>query len=129
MMKIFLLIILLSLPFITFGQNEPEFYTPPYSIKITIKENIIPPVDVKPDFFIPLSAVNSFPLSLKLGLSSFTPVLENNTELNTELLYPSQLLLNEKYQSSFLYNLLGAAQIGAVGYLAYKHIKKFGLLK
>ena len=128
-MKIFLLIILLSSPFITFGQNEPEFYTRPDSIKTTIKENITPPVDIKPNFFIPLSAVNSFPLSLKLGLSSFTPVLENNTELNTELLYPSQLLLNEKYQLSFFYNILSAVQIGAVGYLAYKHIKKFGLLK
>lgn len=127
MVKIFVLIILLCSPFITFGQNEPEFNTSRDSIRISHKE-ITPPVEIKPNFIIPLRSLNSFPLSLKLGQYSFTPISENNNELNTDLLYPS-LSLNEKFKISFLYNILGAIQVGAVGYLAYRHVKKFGLFK
>ena len=127
-MEIFLLIILLSSSLITFGQNESQSYAPPDSMKINLKEKIIPPVDVKPGFFIPLSAVNSFSLSLKLGLNPFTPIPENISDLNNDL-YFSQSLLKEQFKSSFLYTMLGAMQTGAVGYMAYKHIKKYGLFK
>ena len=127
-MEIFLLIILLSSSLITFGQNESQSYAPPDSMKINLKEKIIPPVDVKPGFFIPLSAVNSFSLSLKLGLNPFTPIPENISDLNNDL-YFSQSLLKEQFKSSFLYSMLGAVQAGAVGYMAYKHIKKYGLFK
>jgi hypothetical protein len=127
-MKIFLSIILLSSLLITFGQNESQSYAPPDSMKINLKEKIIPPVDVKPGFFIPLSAVNSFSLSLKLGLNPFTPIPENISDLNNDL-YFSQSLLKEQFKSSFLYSMLGAVQAGAVGYMAYKHIKKYGLFK
>ena len=129
MLKVFLLTIILSSSINIFGQKEPEFYSRPDSIETIIKEHIAPPFEIKPNFFIPLNAINSFPLSLRLGLYSNDPVPENNFELNSDLLYPSQLLINEKSKLSFLYNILGAAQIGAVGYLAYKHVKKFGLLK
>ena len=127
-MKIFLSIILLSSSLITFGQNEYQYYAPPDSMKINLKGNMISPVDVKPGFFIPLSAVNSFSLSLKLGLNSFTPIPENISDLNNDL-YFSQSLLKEQFKSSFLYTMLGAVQAGAVGYMAYKHIKKYGLFK
>jgi hypothetical protein len=129
MMKIFLLIILLSPSLIIFGQNEPHSYVPSDSLKKTMNENIIPPVAVKPDLFIPLSAVNSFSLSLRLGLNPFSPLPPNDSGLNTDLLYPSQSLLNEQYKLSFLYTMLGAVQTGAVAYMAYQHIKKFGLFK
>jgi len=129
LMKIFLLLILLSSSLLTFGQNEPQFFAPPDSMKLNVKENIIPPVAVKSDLFIPLSAINSFSLSLRLGLNPFSPLPPNDSGLNTDLLYPSQSLLDEQYKSSFLYSMLGAVQTGAVGYLAYKHIKKFGLFK
>ena len=129
MMKIFVLIILLSSSLIIFGQNEHHSYVPSDSLGKTMNENIIPPVQVKPNIFIPLSAVNSFSLSLRLGLNPFSPLPPNDSGLNTDLLYPSQSLLDEQYKSSFLYSMLGAVQTGAVGYLAYKHIKKFGLFK
>lgn len=128
-MKIFLSLILFSSSLVTFGQNESQFYTLPDSMKTNVKDNITPPVAVKPDLFIPLSAVNSFSLSLKLGLNPFSPLSENNSGLNTDLLYPSQSILNEQYKLSFLYTMLGAVQTGAVAYMAYKHIKKFGLFK
>jgi hypothetical protein len=123
-MKIFLLIILFGSSIMVFAQNEHQYYAAPDSIKI----NIFPPVEVKPDLFIPLSAVNSFSLSLKLGLDPFTSVPENISELNNDL-YFSQSLLKEQYKSSFLYTMLGVVQTGAVGYMAYKHIKKYGLFK
>jgi hypothetical protein len=127
-MKLVLLFILFSFSFITFAQKEQKFYSQPDSNKINIQEEINPPLEVKPGFFIPLRAVNSFPHSLRLGLNSFSPVFEDSHELNTDLLY-SAMPFDEKSKLSFLYTMLGAVQTGAVGYLAYKHIKKFGLLK
>jgi hypothetical protein len=127
-MKIFLLIILFGSSLITFGQNEHQTYTPFDSLKINVKEYITNPVEVKHDLFIPLSAITNFSLSLKLGLNPFTPVPENISDLNNDL-YFSQSLLKEQFKSSFLYTMLGAMQTGAVGYMAYKHIKKYGLFK
>jgi hypothetical protein len=127
-MKIFISVILLNSSLITFGQNDSQSYALPDSIKINIKENNNPPVEVRPDLFIPLSAVNSFSLSLKLGLNPFSPVPDNIADLNNDL-YFSKSLLKEQFKSSFLYTMLGAVQAGAVGYLAYKHIKKYGLFK
>ena len=128
-MKIFLSLILFSSSLLTFGQNESQFYTLPDSMKTNVKENITPPVALKPDLFIPLSAINSLSLSLRLGLNPFSPLPAINPGLNTELLYPSQSILNEQYKLSFLYTMLTAVQTGAVGYMAYKHIKKYGLFK
>ena len=127
-MKFVLLFIMLGSAFVTFAQKEEKVYNQPDSIKISIQEEIIPPIGVKPEFYIPLKAVNSFPLSLRLGLNTFSPNYEDNPELNTDLLYPV-MSFEEKSKLSFLYTMLGAVQTGAVGYLAYKHIKKYGLLK
>ena len=127
-MKLVLLFILSGLACITFAQKEEKFYKLPDSIKVSIQEEITPPIEVKPEFFIPLKAVNSFPLSLRIGLNTFSPLLEDNDELNTDLLYPA-MPFEQRNKLSFLYTMLGAAQVGAVGYLAYKHIKKYGLFK
>jgi hypothetical protein len=128
MMKIFLSIILLCSSLIIFGQNESHTYVSSDSLNKTMNENIITPVAFKPDLFIPLSAINNFSLSLKLGLNPFSPVPENIYGLNNDL-YFSQSLLKEQFKTSLLYTMLGAVQTGAVGYMAYKHIKKYGLFK
>ena len=127
-MKLVLLFILSGLACITFAQKEEKFYKQPDSIKVNVQGEINPPIEVKPEFFIPLKAVNSFPLSLRMGLNTFSPLLGDNNELNTELLYPA-MPFEQRNKLSFLYSMLGAAQLGAVGYLAYKHVKKFGLFK
>jgi hypothetical protein len=127
-MRIFLFILLLCSTYRIFGQKDSEYNASPDSLRTSVKEHYTLPFIVKPGFIIPLSSLNRYPLSLKMGLYSFTPFPENNTELNTDLLYPS-LNLNVKYKISFLYTLLGAAQLGAVGYMAYKHVKKYGLFK
>ena len=127
-MRFILLYILLNSAFISFAQMNKNYYFSPDSIKFRIKQELYPPVEVKPLFYIPLRAVNSFPLSLRLGSHIYMPALENNSELNTDLLYPV-MSINDQNKLSFLYTVLGAVQSGAVGYLAYQHIKKFGLLK
>ena len=127
-MKLVLLYIILSIPFIVFAQDEEKLYTPPDSIKLSLPQEINPPVEVKPLFFVPLKAVNSFPLSLRIGLNTFSPMYEDNSVLNTNLLYPT-MPFEQGNKLSFIYSMLGAVQTGAVGYLAYKHIKKYGFLK
>lgn len=128
-MKIFLSAILLCSSLFTFGQNVRESYTLTDSMEINIKENFYHPILVKPDLFIPLSAINSFCLSFRLGLNPFSPLPEDNSGLNTDLLYPSQSILDKQNKFSFLYTMLGAVQTGAVGYMAFKHVKKYGLFK
>jgi hypothetical protein len=125
-MKIFISLILFS-TLLIFGQNEPHSYVSQDSL-IRIDKKIITPITFKPDFFIPLSAINSISFSLKHSLNSFSTVSDNIYELNNDL-YFSQSLLKEQFKSSLLYNMLGAIQTGAVGYMAYQHIKKYGLFK
>jgi len=128
-MKIFLSAILLCSSLFTFGQNARESYALTDSMEININENFNHPVLVKPDLFIPLSAINSFYLPFRLGLNPFFPPPEDNSGLNTDLLYPSQPIFDKQNKFSFLYTMLGAVQTGAVGYMAFKHIKKYGLFK
>lgn len=128
MMKRFFSLIFLGTSLIIFGQNEPHKYAPSDSLENKLNENIISPVYVKSDFFIPLSSVSNFSLSLKLGLNPFSIAPGNMSDLNSDL-YFSQSILKEQFKSSFLYTMLGAIQTGAVGYMAYRHIKKYGLIK
>jgi len=52
-----------------------------------------------------------------------------NTEFNPSLLSPLERKFKEDSNVDPIRYVLGAAQVGAVGYLAYKHIKKYGFLK
>jgi hypothetical protein len=128
MMKKYICILFLGSSLFILGQDEPRVITPLDSLEKGINKNIILPVSVKPEIFIPLSAVNSFSLSLKFGINPYSPVADNIAELNNDL-YFSQSLLKEQFKSSFIYSMLGAVQTGAVGYMAYKHLKKYGLFR
>ena len=46
-----------------------------------------------------------------------------------QMMAPSYNCYLESQKLSALRTVLGAVQVGAVGYLAYKHIKKYGFLK
>ena len=70
------------------------------------------------------------PNTLWLRTSFIISNTSNSTpEFNPNFLSP----LERKYQEDSKFDpvryVLGAAQVGAVGYLAYKHIKKYGFLK
>lgn len=74
--------------------------------------------------------VNGDPKTLWLRTSLVISNTNNpNTEFKPNFLSP----LAQKYKQDSKFNpikyVLGAAQVGAVGYLAYKHIKKYGFLK
>jgi hypothetical protein len=63
-----------------------------------------------------------------------TSLALSNTQNENQKFSPHFLSpLERKYREDSKFNpikyVLGAAQIGAVGYLAYKHIKKYGFLK
>jgi hypothetical protein len=55
----------------------------------------------------------------------------NNPGSDTRVHYLSPLYTQYIEESKFnpVRYILGMAQVGAVGYLAYKHIKKYGFLK
>jgi len=53
-------------------------------------------------------------------------ITANNASQLLNPLY-DKFLENQKY--STLYSILGSVQVGAVAYMAYKHIKKYGFLK
>lgn len=53
-------------------------------------------------------------------------ITANNASQLLNPLY-NKFLENQKY--STLYSILGSVQVGAVAYMAYKHIKKYGFLK
>ena len=52
---------------------------------------------------------------------------EENPVNVSGMLHPYLNFYNESKNISLLRKVLGMAQLGAVGYLAYKHIKKYGL--
>lgn len=92
-------------------------------------------------------------LDFYLELKSLDKTISANTDPNTKWLWTSYAISNsqeESFQSQFNFEnmtrplyikmhedakfnpvryVLGLAQTGAVGYLAYKHIKKYGFLK
>lgn len=52
---------------------------------------------------------------------------EDNTNKPSNFLHPYYMFYLESKNISLLRKALGLAQLGAVGYLAYKHLKKYGL--
>jgi len=52
-----------------------------------------------------------------------------NQNITPHFLSPLQKKYYEDSKFDPIKTILGAAQVGAVGYLAYKHIKKYGFLK
>jgi len=52
-----------------------------------------------------------------------------NKDLSQHFLYPLERQFLENSKFNLVRYALGMIQVGAVGYLAYKHIKKYGFLK
>ncbi len=68
-------------------------------------------------------------LATEASINNPEEYLDNISFDRTDLLAPALLKFNEEESLKTLRTILGMAQITAVGYLAYRHIKKFGLLK
>ena len=56
------------------------------------------------------------------------PFLEGYTGPRADLMSPLRLQM-ARDRPSFWQSALGAVQLGAVGYMAYRHVKKYGLLR
>jgi hypothetical protein len=56
------------------------------------------------------------------------PFIGGAVEPRADLMYPLRLQMEKEKMSPFQ-RALGAIQVGAVGYMAYKHIKKYGLFR
>lgn len=137
--KILLIIIFLAL--ISFAQNTDQSNKnfAEDSLKIKTTTNSLIQIQLKFeefDFRRELSSLKSKipidgdPQTVWLRTSLAISQTENtSTNFAPYFLSP----LQEKYYEDSKFNpvrsILGMAQVGAVGYLAYKHIKKFGFLK
>ena len=66
-------------------------------------------------------------LKTRLSLIYGTLSSENDADVPDNILQPYYSYYLESKKISLLRKVLGLAQLGAVGYLAYKHIKKYGL--
>jgi len=88
---------------------------------------------ISPELFLtkinPLAIDDSATIQLrtKLAIMNGSLPFNNGNNNTTDFLRPYYLIYKQNKSVSFLYKVLGLAQIGAAGYLAYKHINKYGL--
>ena len=66
-------------------------------------------------------------LKTRMALMYSNHSFGNETELPDNILQPYYNYYMKSKNISLLRRVLGIAQLGAVGYMAYKHIKKYGL--
>jgi hypothetical protein len=64
---------------------------------------------------------------LRTRLAITNTLEQNNFEFSSKLLQPYYNFYMENKGISLFRRVLGMAQLGAVGYIAYRHIKKYGL--
>ena len=64
---------------------------------------------------------------LRTRLAITNSIEQNGYESSSDLLQPYYNFYMESKEISLFRRMLGMAQIGAIGYLAYKHLKKYGL--
>ena len=89
----------------------------------------------KPTLLFPLSlqhdAMTGFPAFLFLEETPGVrpPFLGGVMEQKVDLISPLQLQMESANRLRTLRTVLGTVQIGGVAYLAYRHIKKYGLFK
>lgn len=68
-------------------------------------------------------------LSTRMQLSRMINQENFGGSLQSNILNPLNQQYNATQRMKLFKSILGAVQVGAVGYLAYQHLKKYGLLK
>jgi hypothetical protein len=143
-MKGCLKIILLSinLTVLVFSQDYPENYQPPPDSVLRF-QGIIPPVEYQYDMseFYIAPLFNQIPdevlfednsstvwLRTELLLSNRNMLTENG-EVNTHFTSPLYQQYLKDSEFDMVRYVLGTVQAGAVAYMAYRHIKKYGFWK
>lgn len=139
-LKIFLLSI--SLAVLVFSQDYLEDYTP-WPDSVLRFQGIVPPVEYQYDMseFYVAPLFNQIPdkvlfednsstvwLRTELLLSNRNMLTENG-EVNTHFASPLYQQYLKDSEFDMVRYVLGTVQAGAVAYMAYRHIKKYGFWK
>lgn len=134
-----ILAILFLYSFFSFAQNSDDTKKIITIDSLEIKANPLTQLQIKFDEFDLRREFNSLKTNLSLDGDPQTVWLRtsiaiSNTDNSNQKFAPHFLSpLQKKYyeDSKFdpIRSILGMAQAGAVGYLAYKHIKKYGFFK
>ena len=139
-LKIFLISI--NLTALVFGQDYPEDYQPTPDSMLRF-QGIIPPVEYQYDMseFYIAPLFNQIPdevlfednsstvwLRTELLLSNRNMLTENG-EVNTHFTSPLYQQYLKDSEFDMVRYVLGTVQAGAVAYMAYRHIKKYGFWK
>lgn len=139
LLKILLLIFLLA--FISYSQqtDNTNFIPTKDSLKSTFHKNPLIQIQIRFDEFELRREFKDMKMSIPLDGDPQTVWLRTSLAIsNTEntskdfsqhFLYPLEKQYLEKSKFDLVRYALGMVQVGAVGYLAYKHIKKYGFLK
>lgn len=136
-----ILVIFISANFVLLTQtNNDNFLNINHnSAKIKPAQQNIEQMITRFDEFELYSSLNNFRRQLPLDVDSNTIWLRTSIiiskeeildkKLSPHFLEPLELKYYRDSEFNFIRYALGMAQAGAVGYLAYKHIKKYGLFK
>jgi len=139
-LKIFLLSI--NLTALVFSQDYPEDYQPPPDSVLRF-QGIVPPVEYQYDMseFYVAPLFNQIPDEILFEDNSSTVwlrtelllsdrnLLTENGEVKTHFTSPLYQQYLEDSEFDMVRYVLGTIQTGAVAYMAYRHIKKYGFWK
>lgn len=136
MRKVFSISLFIILGFTAFAQNsnsekdpvitksylngDIEYFRYESSPSFVLPENILTPNKID-------TTATSIRLRTRMALMYGSHIYGNETDIPDNILQPYYNYYMESKNISLLRRVLGMAQLGAVGYLAYKHIKKYGL--
>lgn len=119
--------------------DKTNLFSTDDSLKTRINQNPLIQIQIKFDEFelqrefkeIKLSVpIDGDPQTVWLRTSLAISNSDNNDpNFSPHFLSPLQKRYYEDSKFDPIKTILGAAQVGAVGYLAYRHIKKYGFLK
>lgn len=136
--KIFLFVLVYSSIFYAQSEQINNFYAKD-SLKIKIQHNPLTDIQIKFEEFDLYRELNNIKLFVPIDgdpqtLWLRTSLAVSNTDASGNSFSPHYAAtLYAQYQKDSKFNpvryILGIAQVSAVGYLAYRHIKKYGFLK
>ena len=136
MRKIFSILLFIIFVFTAFAQNKNS-----EKDSVTTKSYLNGNIeyfrhDISPTFVLPENLLtfdkfdttaSTIRLRTRLALMYGSHTYENENDISGNILQPYYNYYIESKNISLFRRVLGIAQLGATGYLAYKHIKKYGL--
>jgi hypothetical protein len=135
MRRLFCIAILLFISFAVIAQNK-DSEKDSTAIKPNLRryyeymQELSWPSIIKPEYFLNSSKFDTTQngsIWLRTRLAVTNSIDQNNFDTPSNLLQPYYNYYMQSKRISLFRRVLGMAQLGAVGYIAYKHLKKYGL--